>query len=159
MPRPVCIVLCESVVQDKDRNLASLFNLVERMTLHIAKPADRSKQVVVQSGRPSLSILVTWMREDEDQGKEFDVEAVFIGPNNKPTADPIPGTFTFTKPFQRLLYNLAGAPPLKEAGVHSVRARIKESGKGNKWLSQHYPFLVDIQRIDESSKEPKGRDV
>ncbi len=158
MPRPVCIVLCESVLQDKDRNLASLFNLVERITLHIAKAADRSKQVVVRSGRPSFSILVTWMREDEDQGKEFDVEAVFIGPNKKPTADPIPGTFTFTKPFQRLLYNLEGAPPLKEAGVHSVRARIKESGKGNRWLSQHYPFLVEIHRVPDEVNSNEQHD-
>ncbi len=159
MPRPVCIVLCESVVQDKDRNLASLFNLVERVTMRTVKEADRSKRVVVQSGRPSLSILVTWMREDEDQGKEFDMDMAFIGPNNKPTDDPMSGTFTFTKPFQRLVYNLEGAPPLKEAGVHSVRARIKESGEGSKWLSQHYRFLVEIQRVDESSTEPKGRDV
>lgn len=152
-------MLCESVVQDKDRNLASLFNLIERMTMHIVKEADRSKRVVVQSGKPTLSILVTWMREDGDQGKEFDIDMAFIGPNNKPTRDPIPGTFAFTKPFQRVLYNLEGAPPLKEAGVHSVRARIKESGEGNKWLSQHYPFLVEIHRVDESSTEPNGRDV
>lgn len=159
MPRPACIVLCESVIQDKDRNLASLFNLVERMTMHKVKAADRSKRVVVQSGRPSLCILVTWMREDEDQGKEFDIDMAFIGPDNKPTGDPMSGTFTFTKPFQRLLYNLEGAPPLKEAGVHSARARIRESGKGNRWQSQSYPFLVEIQRVDESSSEPTGRDV
>lgn len=154
MPRPACIVLCEAVVQDKDRNLASLFNLVERITLQITPAADRSKRVVVQSGRPILSILVTWMREDEDQGKEFDFDMAFIGPNNKPTGDTMSGTFTFAKPFQRLLYNLEGAPPLKQAGVHSVRARIKESGEGNKWLSQHYPFLVEIRQTDELSTQP-----
>ncbi len=106
-----------------------------------------------------MSILVTWMREDEDQGKEFDIDMAFIGPNNKPTGIAMSATFTFTKPFQRVLYNLEGAPPLKEAGVHSVRSRIKESGEGGKWLSQHYPFLVEIHRVDDASTEPNGRDV
>ena len=159
MPRPTCIVFCESVVQDKIRNLASLFNLVERVTMQVVKATDTSKRVVVQSGIPKLNILVMWMREDEDQDKEFDIDMAFIGPNNKPAGDPISGTFTFTKPFQRLVYNLTGAPPVRETGVHSVRARIKESGKGGKWLSQHYPFLVEIELLDELPTEQKGRDV
>ena len=72
MARLIWAVLCEKVLQDKDSNLLSMINVVEKITIHglesdiaaVPKPPEK-----ILAGPIALSLVMWWEREDNDDSQ------------------------------------------------------------------------------------------
>lgn len=144
MPRGTYILCCESLSQDKDTFLISLFRVVEKVIVTPLVIQQDAKGVMVVE-KPPLHIVAGWMlNQNDDPGQEYEYELSFIAPDNA-TIDLNKGKFYFTKsrPIHRFVSSIQGPLPIKSAGLMFAECKIRKVGDSG-WLRQNYPIIVEI---------------
>lgn len=149
MPTPVYIICAESGVQDKERNLVSIFNVLEKMTVQV--------QIVPAGHKPSrpqqilslrLWVIAVWRGEPGDEKDEFETEFRLVLPDGKVRQPTTSKTFRFdpVRDLRRFILRMefADAPP---EGVMRIQNRLRKVGT-DQWFTQEYLVPVEVQTIE-----------
>jgi hypothetical protein len=161
MAKPLYIVCCESVIQDKASNLVTHFNVIEQFTISSVQHHDETV-VKTMSGRPvPLSVDSVWIAEDGDLDCDFDIQLTFnFEPQEKAEDILIDTTFKFSGPRHRSTFAISPGVMFTKAGTFVVTARIKKKGTSD-WISQVYPIEVQDLRTTKANasgvSEPKPK--
>lgn len=150
MPRPVFIICSQFISQDKDTNLFSVFNVIEKFNFgQIEAPKEGAVLIEWQP----IRITAVWMiQPGDDATKAYDYEILLLlPPDNKPL--PIStGQFNFGKrPLHRFTAQILGQLPLSDEGILYAQSRIRRTGHAD-WLTQDYPIIVEK---DKAILKPK----
>ena len=148
MPRPVFIICARGSVQDKDSNLLSLYDVVEKLVL-IPLPKITGQSVIVVQSQPFHSVS-TWMLEpDKGDSHEDDYALEFrlLPPDGK-EAVVLQSSKTrlgaADENFQRITLKIESLLPFTVSGLWEFEARIRKDGSDG-WISQSYPLQIDIR--------------
>lgn len=150
MPKPLFIIAGQGVTEDKQSNLVTIFNVLERIKF---KPQGLTDTPPAGSYFPFAAIAV-WRAEAGDEAKEFEAELVLLKP---PANEPQPlgiirVTFQSGRPNHRFILQYGGPLPFSGPGVLRIESRIREIGAEH-WMSQAYS--IEIERETETA--PVGR--
>lgn len=159
MVKPVYILCCNNVIEDKTQNLVSAIGIAERMMVEqvVSKPnkKKRAQKTNDRELRTSEGLQATffeavavWTRDESEAGKEFEHEWVMHFPGE--AARPVGGIRTFRFSEDKELYRfrlgvgLGGLPQQNIDGIYRVESRVRK--KGNKrWKSQEFPFRLIVR--------------
>ncbi len=161
MPTPVYIICCESGVEDRFTNLASLFNIIERIAVqsaYVQQPGSDTPPPV--RFLPSLRIVAVWRAEGEsDFGVEFQSEIRLTmlphGRENTVMSEPfrfLPGTLN-----HRIVVVIR-ALDYADGGQLVVESRVKRPEE-DQWLTQKYVIDVDVQPANPPNPAPVENDT
>lgn len=159
MPKPVFIVVSQSGVEDRQTNLLSLFNVIERLVIK-KKPAKEDAgepgqfKEVNAAELPAMHfgfrIAAVWMLEQSDPPEgTLDAEMVFsVPPHNREVRHSM-GPLEYKKGsfIVRVSAIVIGPPPCDGSGILRVKIRVRFSDT-LEWLEQEYPILIET--IDET---------
>lgn len=143
MPVPVFILCSEAGSVDRQRNLVSLFNIIEKVTV-TPLPESEAKRL-----RPSnIRVTAAWLGEAGDSEAEFEAQLAVV------TADGSEALRGEALPFRvppnklhRFLYDVNGNGFFgASAGVAWVESRVRRKGDKGEWFVQRTPVIVAVER-------------
>ena len=153
MPKPVFIICCEGVLQDKTTNNLSIFKVLEKVivkkgiTVDPASPMARP--YAAGSGYPGFEGVAVWRKEAQDVGKTFFHKFHIEHPDAVAVVEEQTFQFTEAGELSRFILVLSGIPIPEKSGVVLVKSQVREDGS-TEWNSQDYPIFFDI--IDKPSE-------
>jgi hypothetical protein len=137
MPLPVYILCSESGSEDKETGLLSLFNVIDKLRVNTgAMPMPLTAAPITQ-----LRITAVWMREQGDDGNEFEFEVIFRPPKGD-EIKAMRGTFSFAMPLYRIIARVIGMFPIQGEGVLWIENRVRKVGAGG-WRKQESPIFIE----------------
>jgi len=125
MPKPRFIVCSQSGSEDKDTQLLSLFNLIDKLVF--------SQTPVAGSPIVELRITASWAKEENDDGKHFELQARLNIPGSAKSVDFPIEPFTFSAQNYRFTGRILGMPPVMKAGDLVITVKIREANS-LKWI-------------------------
>jgi len=141
---PLYIICSETSVQDKESNLLTLCNVIEKLT--ITGPSSPG----MDSQRPIVPILrlhatAVWIREEGDEGREFEARFTITPPGQPPIDLPLT-KFKIPSPahLQRLRFVYDGPPFFTAGGVLTITSQVRPAGSDSPWRSQAYVIPVEV---------------
>lgn len=166
MPKPIYVICCDSISEDKTTNLLSLFAVLEKVI--VVKTAVQSGDDVAaataigeQIGRQKATetrVVAVWMKEPGDEDCVFEHEFSFIAPDGKTTSHPPPlQPFGFERStyLQRFTLTLVGFPVPKETCVVEIQSKVRMHGDED-WLIQSYSLLFEIVEAEPGESVKKS---
>jgi len=154
MPKPVYILCCQTGSDDKGTNLASHFNVYDRLDVlatHADLVSDPPKIIVPIP----LRIVAVWSGDEQNDFKaEFEVEAALRVPPTGMEVKVWSGKFRFEeeRPRQRFTFDINGFY-VNSSGEIVAECRIRKAGD-SKWLKQRYSIKVVISTDREDRVAP-----
>ncbi len=146
MPRLLVFVPCLKSIFDQDDDSISLISLLQRIT--VTRPPGGIPPDAVTAHEWSLFAL--WLREPEDEGKEFQEAYEILRPDGTPFLQVPTRPFTMTTQSYRSGGNVHGFPVGQE-GEYSLRLGMKEiSGKAGFSVYASYPIYV--RHVDQGGR-------
>lgn len=148
MPSPVYILCSQAGVEDKTTRLLSHFNVLERISVAIARPQERDavRQPLLHY---FFRLVAVWLREEDDQEMVTYEAEIAIRP---PVGDEtIIGKTEFTfgqGKFHRLYLN-APFPESITPGLLRMECRIRPVNSQEDWIRQSYPIIIDAVESSE----------
>ena len=157
MAKPVYVICCANIIEDKSKNLVSVFSIIERLMIErfvSSKPKSKSKKTNGSANAaqidPSmipelLQCVAVWMKSDRDSGQEYEHEWVIHYPNGKHNSAGGVRPFRFSeeamKDLQRFRLGIAftALPKGDMDGVCRIESRIRKQGN-KRWQSQEFPL-------------------
>lgn len=159
MAKPLYIVCAESGVEGKEKNLISIFNVLEKVTLSIeslekSDPSGPAKAVIQPL---MLWAIAVWMKEEGDEGRQFESQFVVFSPDGAEIIKAEPKVFGFVsgKYLTRMILRLQLVVTSFPEGFLRIQSRIREVGK-TEWLSQEYPILVEVRTTQQATTGDEG---
>jgi len=154
MPRPVFVVCSESISQDRETNLLSIFSIIERLDFFIGGKPDGTSdpaQMAIKHFRARLTAV--WMFDPDEVNIPFEHEVAFLLPPNGEEVLGAKTEFSLREGFHlhRFVTALVGLPPIK-TGTLNLVSRVRRAGDSD-WISQSYPVVVSVS---EPSTELKS---
>jgi hypothetical protein len=166
MPKPVYILCCQSGSDDEKTNLASHFNVYDRLdiTLGANKSGTNAPQLILTI---PLRVVSVWSADDNtDYDAAYDVQVTLRVPPAGAEISIYSGSFRFERerPRQRFTFDIQGFF-VQAAGEIVAESRIRKSGDP-RWLKQRYSIKVTIsteledsvttsQAIDSETTKPR----
>lgn len=144
MPKPVYMLCAESGAVDRFTNLVSVYNIFERIQIADAIPSS-GLQRAAHIGSLNIRIISVVMREDADEGRDFDFELSIHLPQENPTIMQA-GVFQFKSIYHRFLVDFVGVAKLKPGNLE-VFCKIKPKGDLD-WLIEQ-EFMIPIELASE----------
>ncbi len=161
MPTPVYIICCESGVEDRLTNLASLFNIVERIAVRpaaVQEPGSDTPPPV--RFLPSLRIVAVWRAEGEaDFGTDFQSEIRMTMLPQRREHCLMSDTFRFLLgTMNHRIVVVIGALDCTDSGQLVVESRIKRPEE-DQWLTQKYVIDVVVEPANPANAAPVENDT
>lgn len=153
MPTPVYIICAESGVQDKERNLVSIFNVLERLMVQVHVSTGTKKDAPQRISPLRLWVLAVWRHEPGDEEREFESQFRMVLPDGQTREQPGKKRFSFdpVRDLVRFILRIEVADPLPE-GVLRLQSLLREVGT-DRWLTQEYSIPVQVQVIEDAPAE------
>ena len=156
MPKPVYVMCAHDIVQDKETNRMSIFNVVEKMVVkQFAKPVSvgQMEPGMLPPGLGLLKAVAVWMKEPSDAG-EFEHEFVITSDGVETSVGSQP--FVFADDPKKLLHRFflefqGGLPVPAESGTLIIRSRVRHSAATD-CISQDYLIPVEVLLKTEESE-------
>jgi len=162
MPHPVFIICCDSMVEDKTTNRASLLNVIEKVITRKHRMEMTPDGGLVMPTAPpqgfalhfECSVLAVWMADPGDVGLEFRHQFITTAPNGAidPITEPIPFRFVEKRAWRRFRLNMIGTLPVDTSGIFQFESRVITHD--NRTLSQFYPLQIEVESAEAVS--PSG---
>jgi hypothetical protein len=163
MPKPVYIICAENVVQDKDTNLVSIHNVIERFDVtavgklppDVAKAIGPTMKKVAESvegappvgTRPLFKAISVWKKEPGDEEQPLEILMTVTFPDgHKREFGPTPFQFDKGSILQRAIVIVGGQLPV-QSGKIRVATSVRKKGD-KKWKSQSYDIEVTASAVD-----------
>lgn len=150
MPKPVYIICSESALEDRETGHVSIISVIDKLEYHLGdlSPSD------IESGAASIAnfpsrLTATWMKEDSDDGVEFEHEVAFSMPNTGSELVVLNHTFVFESfPCMRFNIKIPRFPGVRAPGIMYLTSRIRKKN-ATEWISQSYPIVVEFAKTPE----------
>src|SRR5690349_11661037 len=82
MPKPIYIICSESIAQDRETNVLSLFNIIERFVVTPgAAIVDNDTGMPVVS-LISFRVIAVWMGTEDDRDVQYESQMILHHPND-----------------------------------------------------------------------------
>ena len=155
MPKPVYILCAENITQDRETNLVSISNVIEKFDVtgipvdlgQLPNTDELSKKLAQTAnidigGRPLMKVIAVWALQPGDEGQEFETGMMITSPG-KPDmiVGPMPFQFGEGGIYQRAILTVGGLPPL-QSGTITVVSRMRKKGE-TAWKTQSYDIVVE----------------
>jgi hypothetical protein len=141
MPEPVYLICAESGAEDKQTDILSLFNIVERLVITPMPPVDGVVLVPPQV----LRVVAVWMRNENDGPEdEFEQQMVFSPPAGAASVMTGVTPFRFEKLLHRFTVKMNIALAFAGPGMFWVETRVRRRG-ADEWITHRYPIVVDAE--------------
>jgi hypothetical protein len=151
MPKPVYILCCQSGCDDQKTNLASHFNVYDRLDIRLGANKPDTNEPELSLTIP-LRVVSVWSADDNtDYGAEYDVEVTLRVPPSGTEISIYSGGFRFERerPRQRFTFDIQGFF-VQAAGEIVAESRIRKTGD-SRWLRQRYSIKVTVSTEQEDS--------
>ena len=152
MPKPVYVLCAENVSTDRETNLVSLFNVLERFEFTAGpQPADKIAAKILS---PVVRAIAVWAREKGDLGKEFEHQFEIAVPGNpKNPVGPSPFQFGQDKILHRFVLTIQLGP--MKSGALKITSKVRRKG-AKSWENQSYEIQVasNLQTAGEVKAKP-----
>lgn len=152
MPRPIYIICAENITVDRDTNLVSIFNVLEKIEVSgIIQHADPKHRRVSRIHGGSSKAVAVWARVQGDEGKKFEAQFEVSFPDGKAESSPIlPFVFEGPMLLHRFIMSLQ-MHPIQQSGKIRVENRVRRQGTDT-WQSQAYEIFVESSVHDLTRK-------
>jgi hypothetical protein len=155
MASPVYIICAESGSEDSFTGMASLFNIIDAITIREMRLDVGGESGIARQGSPSIRIVAVWRADhDADFDRDFECEMRLIVEPQGTENMLFTQTFRFMreKPRHRIT-TVIGALDLRGGSALTVEARIRPQGEES-WISQSYTIDVDVERAVNPEWQP-----
>ena len=157
MPRPVFMICSEMASENKKDNQLSIFGVIEMLTLQIA--AKEGATVPPPERSIKSRIIAAWLKEEADEGVEFEEQVVFHLPGATDEVVAAEQRFRFDDEMciHRISLQMLGWPPMATPGLFRIECRVRPVGEEH-WMSQEYPIVIEVVHIPPDSGESDDGD-
>jgi hypothetical protein len=139
MPKPIYIICCQFVSEDKTSGYMSAFNIVDKLLFqklpegHVATPFQ-------------LHVISSWEKaEGEMDDSQVESELVLLLPPDKKSIRVGQGTTRFAGGKTRLrLTAVIKSLPVEQPGTLEIQVRARQVG-AEEWSVQSYPLMLEEQ--------------
>jgi hypothetical protein len=148
MPIPLYVLPAHGITEDRDNNLVTVFMVIEQFILRkhpgavLGTPLEQVVPDVAPMTSGLIRVIAVWMKEDEDQGIEFEHQFGIAVQGQEQWGDISKFSFHPDKPLYRFIMASDGFLVPTEACQGYFVSRIRRMGT-EKWTHSHrYPVNV-----------------
>ena len=159
MPRPVLLLMCEGIAEDKHSSLVSAFSIIETLEVNEgrrASPAPNTPAQPILVHALNLKILATWMKTEDDPVGNYEYDLRLILPNGEVhlLSQNTVAMEGETRLHRQIVF-INGFPPFlrgTQPGIATLehRVRLVESSE---WITQQFPFMIEVPAPTEFAEQ------
>ena len=161
MPLPAFTLCASDLIQDKDTNQLSIFNVIGKVTVRKFRP-DQPKPVgeladnEMPFGMGVMKVVAVWSKLDGEDGVELEHEFRVLYGDTDDRAGGEPFVFNERLSYYRFFLAMRGFPFNDGSDVVIIRSRVRRKGE-DQWVSQDCRILVEV--IEPKPLEEKAHEL